>query len=463
MGSSGKRVNRLLKAHSSPNAQHSAPVRAIDKFPGWEDVSQGQSIISKSLMAQCLPRRWLSLCFVSLGVILFVVLLAHRRLVNETQLSSQAQQNKPTFHTPLLGREEDPKRLWFPPEGSDFQPHIASYNAPLSTNQRCRTPLFVAFTRNSPMLQQTILSYIAAGWPREDIIVVDNSGTLDANNEGLLSQDNPFFLNYKLFRSRYGVSILQTPTLLSFAQLMNFYLRISIAQRWQFFFWSHMDIVVLSDEDSQPYKSFYQRVQDILYDAGMTGLHELDGIGHHVESTWAVKYFAYDWLTLVNVDPWRTIGQWDTFIPYYDSDCDAYSRISMNGFTKDDVRAGRIFDVADVISDPEAKFFPPGRSHEDNDSTNPDSLLHSQRYQDLFAELQRMESEKKENNRNDWQNPEKGGRGEPWTYDPRGFQKMWWDTAGNGRKLYQNKWGTTECRLDENGLGLSDLWKSEYP
>src|ERR1700728_1209315 len=125
---------------------HNTPPQYVPltNFQDGEDVSQGQSMISKPLMAQCLPRRWLSLCFVSLGVILFVVLLAHRRLVNETQLSSQAQQNKPTFHTPLLGREEDPKRLWFPPEGSDFQPHIASYNAPLSTNQRCRTPLFVA-------------------------------------------------------------------------------------------------------------------------------------------------------------------------------------------------------------------------------------------------------------------------------------------------------------------------------
>lgn len=456
-------MDRLLKRiHLQMRNTPPQYVRLTNISDG-ENASQAQPMVSKPLTAWCLPRRWLSLCFLSLGVILFLILFARPLLVKETQPSPQVQQNEPLFYAPLLGLEEDPQRLWFPLEGSDFQPRVASYNAPLSTNQRCRTPLFVAFTRNSAMLQQTVLSYIAAGWPREDIIVVDNSGTLDANNEGLLSQHNPFFLDYKLFRSRYGVSVLQTPTLLSFAQLMNFYLRVSIAQRWQFFFWSHMDVVVLSDEDSQPYKPFYQRIQEILYDAGMTNLHKPDRSGHHVESTWAVKYFAYDWLTLVNVDPWRTIGQWDTFIPYYDSDCDAYSRISMNGFTKDDVRAGRIFDVAAAISDPEAKFFPSARSYEDEDSTNADSRPYSKRYQDLFAELQRLESEKKEDNRNVWQSPGKGGRGEAWTYDPRGFQKMWWDTAGNGRKLYQNKWGTTECRLDENGLGLSDLWKSEYP
>ena len=236
-------------------------------------------------MAQRLPRRWLSLYFVLSSVIGILILFAPRSLLNKKQPLLPLQQNEPSFYAPLLGANEDPTKLWFPPEGSDFQPHVASYNAPPSTKLRCQTPLFVAFTRNSEMLRQTILSYIAAGWPREDIIVVDNSGTLDANNEDLLSHNNPFFLDYKLFRSRYGVSILQTPTLLSFAQLMNFYLRISIAKRWQFFFWSHMDIVVLSDEDSQPYKSFYQRVQDILYDAGMTNLYEFDGIGHHVEGT----------------------------------------------------------------------------------------------------------------------------------------------------------------------------------
>jgi hypothetical protein len=317
-----------------------------------------------------LPRRRLSLCFVSLGVILFLMFFAHRLLVGETQPSSQVQQNEPLSYAPLLGLEEDPKRLWFPPEGGDFQPRVASYNAPLSTNQRCRTPIFVAFTRNSAMLQQTILSYITAGWPREDIIVVDNSGTLDANSEGLLSQDNPFFLDYKLFR--YGISILQTPTLLSFAQLMNFYLRISIAQRWQFFFWSHMDIVVLSDEDSQPYRSFYQRVQDILYDAGLTNLHKLDG-----DWTPRWKYLgpSNTSLTTGSHSSMSTRGVQSgngiLFIPYYDSDCDAYSRISMNGFTKDDVSAGRIFDVADAISDPEAKFFPPGRSHDGNDFCRP--------------------------------------------------------------------------------------------
>jgi hypothetical protein len=345
---------------------------------------------------------------------------------------------------------------------------VAPYNKPPPAKERPRTPLFVGFTRNNEMLQQTVLSYIAAGWPREDIIIVDNSGTLDANSEGLLSRDNPFFLDYNLFRNRYGVSILQTPTLFSFAQLMNFYLRISIAQRWQFFFWSHMDVVVLSDETSTPYKSFYRRVLDILDEAELS---KRDGSSMEegkVKNTWAIKFFEYDWLALINVEPWRTIGQWDTFIPYYGSDCDAYSRVTMNGFTKGEVNAGRIFDLADSVADPESKFFPSSTydtgSHKSGDSSTHAGLaLNSIRYQNLFRELERLASDKQSDNRNGWQNIKKGGRGEPWTYDPRGFQKMWRDTADNGRALYQKKWRQSECRLDEHGVLLSDLWKSEYP
>lgn len=296
------------------------------------------------------------------------------------------------------------------------------------------------------MLQQTVLSYIAAGWPREDIIVVDNSGTMDANALHLLSSKNPFHLDYDLFRQRYGVSIQQTPTLLTFAQLMNFYLRVSMAHGWGYFFWSHMDVAILSDEDAQPYRSFYARVLDILADLGITALD-----AEPRSDKWAIKYFTYDWLTLVNVPAWRKIGTWDPFIPYYTTDCDAYSRIALCGLTKDDVRAGFIFDLPESVEEPERKFFV---DHSSDDST----LLGSPRYHALLAELKELERQKPENHRNSWQGVSDGGKGEPWTYDPRGFQKMWWATAEKGRDMYHMKWGTLECRLDEHGVKLEDAW-----
>ena len=57
----------------------------------------------------------------------------------------------------------------------------------------------------------------------------------------------------------------------------------------------------------------------------------------------------------------------------------------MNGFTKDEANAGRIFDLADVIADPESKFFPSathstkdsGSSDGVSGSAHPDLLLNS--------------------------------------------------------------------------------------
>lgn len=405
------------------------------------------------------PKRWLSALLVTGGLVV-VYLLSGSQTTRSEQPQGQLSEKK-QFTQYLLGNAEDHTKLWFPPslDGVGFEPIIPSYNEPPPAENRPRTPLLIAFTRNNAMLQQNVLSYISAGWPREDIIVVDNSGTMDANNLKLLSHDNPFFLDYDTLRRRYGVSILQTPTLLNFPQIMNFYLRLSMAYNWQYFFWSHMDVAVLSDEEAQPYRSFYQRVLSILDDLSISRLVADSDVRGVDNGNWAIKYFSYDWLTLVNVEAWRKIGQWDNFIPYYSSDCDAYSRVVLNGFTKDDVRAGRVFDLPSAMVDPELKFFPASR-----DVTAGETVIdsiNSPRYQDLLAELKSLESQKPEGNRNNWQGKGTGGQGEPWSYNPNGFQQMWWKTADLGRELYKKKWGTTECRLDEHGVKLSDEFEQD--
>lgn len=48
-----------------------------------------------------------------------------------------------------------------------------------------------------------------------NITVVDNIGTMDANPKGMLSTANPFYLDVETLLSHYGVSVLQTPTLLT--------------------------------------------------------------------------------------------------------------------------------------------------------------------------------------------------------------------------------------------------------
>ncbi|KAF3918831.1 hypothetical protein ABW20_dc0101050 [Dactylellina cionopaga] len=43
------------------------------------------------------------------------------------------------------------------------------------------TPLFIGFTRNWYLLEQAVVSYIASGWPPNQIIVIDNTGVMDSN------------------------------------------------------------------------------------------------------------------------------------------------------------------------------------------------------------------------------------------------------------------------------------------
>ncbi|OCT46889.1 hypothetical protein CLCR_02659 [Cladophialophora carrionii] len=132
-------------------------------------------------------------------------------------------------------------------------------------------------------------------------------------------------------------------------------------------------------------------------------------------------------------------------------------RVVLNGLTKDDVRTGRIFDLPDAITDPEHKFSPPSPSPSPSASGN--EQPGSQRYHALVAELETLERQKPETHRNSWQDATEGGMNEPWTYDPKGFQKMWWAMADKGRDMYKLKWGTQECSLDEHGVKLGDVWK----
>jgi hypothetical protein len=365
------------------------------------------------------------------------------------------------------------------------------------------------------MLKQAVLSYIAGGWPRNDIVIVDNTGTMDANNKHILTESNPFFLDYDLFRRRYGVAILQTPTLLNFAQLQNFLLRTAVTRDWPFYFWSHMDVAVMSAEDILPYKSFYHRVIDVLDTTGLDqyatvppdpdisdpepeappakptyGFEQLlknvpSPAGQikkkflekrfYKRRQWAIKFFDFDNLALVNVEAWRRIGPWDVFIPYYNTDCDAYARIKMHGYRKDDVQAGYVFDIAGVVEDPEIRFFPAENARDRSKwglspaGPEPDGgSLNTPRFQWLKSELQELMDQKNSNEmgRNTWQANSQARQPrkmpEQWSYDSKAFQTAWWAMADYGRAMYIKKWGTLECDLTSVNKTLKDAWLSEH-
>ncbi|KAK6514832.1 hypothetical protein TWF506_007194 [Arthrobotrys conoides] len=331
------------------------------------------------------------------------------------------------------------------------------------------TPLFIPFGRNHFMLQQTVLSYIAAGWPRSQIYIIDNTGTMDANLRGLLSDTNPFHLDYKLYRSRYGVNIIRTPTLYSFAQLQNFMLSTAMNKGWSHYYWTHQDVVALSDETRHPYKSFYENVVSSLvslYPSMNSATAKKDG------KRWGLVWYSFDHLSLVNVavafDTKANIGAWDIFIPYYHSDCDYYERMRLNGFEILERRVGDIYDVAKHLEDPERIFFggekvaTAMKGTEKESIRNEKNKLGSRRYKMLKRELKALMKAKNAagKDRNTWQDELKGGKGEPWTYDAYGFETAWWTITSVGRSIFQKKWGTLECQPSNSGKGLKRIWNA---
>ncbi|KAL9576739.1 MAG: hypothetical protein Q9212_006852, partial [Teloschistes hypoglaucus] len=239
---------------------------------------------------------------------------------------------------PLAAKAQSPADL----------PPVPSWNKPPDPHVPEQTRLYIGFTRFWPLLQQVVVSYITAGWPPEDIYVVENTGTMDANKRGLLTIQNPFYLDYHRLTKILGVNIISTPSLQTFAQLQNLYLSEAITNNLTYYFWSHMDVAVHSHEDRAPFKSLYMRAVDVIRETQSPDyLREANG----VQQKWGIQFFAYDWLSMVNVETFASLGGWDTMVGYYGTDCDMYSRLSMNNVAQPVQDAGMIYDVTTSLDD----------------------------------------------------------------------------------------------------------------
>ena len=97
------------------------------------------------------------------------------------------QQDPPPMKEPSV--EEPPKK-----EGNPEQPwqeeifslakagKIPKINPKnMVRDNNLKTPLLIGFTRNWYLLEQAVVSYLAAGWPSSELIVIDNSGVMDSN------------------------------------------------------------------------------------------------------------------------------------------------------------------------------------------------------------------------------------------------------------------------------------------
>lgn len=387
-------------------------------------------------------------------------------------------------------------------------PRIATYNAPPQQHVAEQTPLMIGFTRNWRLLQQVVVSYITAGWPPEDIYVVENTGVMDSNAKGLLSLQNPFFLNHTRLHL-LGVNIISTPTLLTFAQLQNFYIHTALIQGWETYFWGHEDIVVISDEEETPYQSFYSKAVGVLREVLSPNF--MDG-PDSIAGKWGIVHFAFDWLALVHTSAYIDVGGWDTQIPFYMTDCDFHNRLVMGGYPLTNRKVGQIFDVASTFDDlsvlyrlkdgPEPSFHnlatgkhitpetivqkrtvatSPQISKHNLESRSPVSpptvkdtslvpseavlesdSLNSTAYHNLVKIATAIAHSKNNDDRNTWQARQSGGQGEPFYRDAAGFEKGIKMAIDHGREVYAEKWGHRECDLYSVGYKASDAWLVEH-
>lgn len=373
-------------------------------------------------------------------------------------------------------------------------PPVPSWNKPPSPHVPESTRLYIGFTRYWPLLQQVVVGYITAGWPPEDIYVVENTGTFDANKKGLLTSQNPFYLDYHRLTKLFGVNVITTPSLQTFAQLQNLYLSEAMNNNLTHYFWAHMDTVPQSHEDIQPYKSFYAIAVDVI--------RESFSPSYEAHDRWAVRFFSYDWLALVNVKNYMKIGGWDTMIGYYGTDCDMHGRFALNGLESPIADAGQVFDVGRSLDDlqvlyrrkEEAKV---QREAEDEKTavivgehgkvtiggpansttappppdkpTAPESLEYLSSTEEdtiggpgwtaLQTTLESLADEKrKDPYRNSWQLKQAGGQGEPFYYDADGWEKALQLTIAAGVEIYEQKWGHKGCDIQHVGLQEGDQW-----
>ncbi|CAD6444199.1 d3dd181f-d55c-413a-856f-d56b3ad424f7-CDS [Sclerotinia trifoliorum] len=250
-------------------------------------------------------------------------------------------------------------------------PPVPPWNKPPVPHVKENTPLFIAFTRNWLLLQQTVVSWITSGWPAEDIYVVENTGTMRSNELGLLSLQNPFFLNHTRLHM-LGVNVIVTPTIYTFAQLQNFFLWTAIEKDLETYFWSHMDIIPITFEQGisasngyAGHQTIYQHAVEVLRSAQSA---DPDPNASDPSKPWAMRFFAFDYLALVNRAAFESVGGFDTTIPFYHTDCDMYARLLMAGYGVNEPRhlmttfgndfagtdkfgSGIIYDIAHSIDD----------------------------------------------------------------------------------------------------------------
>ena len=273
---------------------------------------------------------------------------------------------------------------------------------------------------------------------------------MNSNELGKLTLQNPFYLDHNRLTNVFGVNVIRTPTLFSFSQLQNFYMHLAIENDWKQYFWGHMDVAPLSEEDwrdpdTKEYKSLYMRAVDVLRNSRAS------------DKPWAIRFCAYDYLALVNLKAFMAVGGWDTHIPFYMTDCDMHERLAMHGFQNSDAKVGFVYDVGSTHEDLIGFFRRKPVKEGDSAAWGEEDELGLngfKAFRDSTWKLADDKHRKGGGGRNSWQTMQHGGKGEPFYVDPAGFEETFLKTIDFGRDMFKVKWGFPDCGL--RGVGLEE-------
>lgn len=202
------------------------------------------------------------------------------------------------------------------------------------------------------------------------------------------------------------------------------------------------------------------------------------------DDRWGLRFFAYDHLTLQNPLAIEDIGGWDSLIPYYMTDCDTYTRLTMRNWSQLDANCGVITDTSVALDDLLAlyrdpsvtpKFTdpnPPAPKEEEDEIKERDEIPAAGReepgmgdpveyWKVLLKVADSMFHYKHgERGRNTWQSGQHGGQGEPYYYDAAGFSEALEVLTEAGKEVYRRKWGHRDCDLIKGGgLRFADQWR----
>ena len=278
---------------------------------------------------------------------------------------------------------------------------------------------------------------------------------------------------------------------MTFAQLQNFFLWTALQNDWTDFFWSHQDVLVFSYEDETlPVADSTEPIPYSLYSRAVGTLRYLQ---QPDVQPWANHFFAYDHLTLVHRDAILAAGGWDTHIPFYATDCDMYDRLLWAGYWQGETAIGVILDVSTVLKDIAALFRLPGVHATFVGDPGPGKLGEGEETGEDQRQLEKMLKQKEKAQkklvekqgetwehlvevgkrmrdikyidgggwRNNWQQKQAGGKGEPFYRDPDGFQAGIQMFIETGRRVFAEKWGHRGCDIVQMGIKAEDAWRLE--